>query len=116
MRVFGGNYPTPDGTGIRDYIHVVDLAEGHLAALNFLSKNTGFQAINLGTGEGYSVLKVIQEYEKATLRKIPYEVIEPRSGDVPVSFAAVAKSKAMLGWVAKRSIENMCLTSWKQQD
>lgn len=111
LNVFGNDYPTPDGTGVRDYIHVCDLAEGHLAALNHLT--TGVQIYNLGTGKGYSVLEVVHAFEKANGVTIPIEISPRRDGDVAICFAATDKARAELGWQATRTLENMCKDAWK---
>ncbi|HPJ01624.1 MAG TPA: UDP-glucose 4-epimerase GalE [Candidatus Limiplasma sp.] len=115
LRVFGTDYPTPDGTCIRDYIHVVDLAKGHVAACDYLMEHTGTEAINLGTGIGYSVLDVIRTFETATGIPIPYVTTDRRPGDLPVSFADASKAKRLLGWVAEKSLEDMCRDSWTWQ-
>ena len=115
LRVFGTDYPTPDGTCIRDYIHVVDLAKGHVAACDYLMEHTGTEAINLGTGIGYSVLDVIRTFETATGITIPYVTTDRRPGDLPVSFADASKAKRLLGWAAEKSLEDMCRDSWTWQ-
>ena len=115
LSVFGGDYPTSDGTGVRDYIHVMDLAEGHVAALNFLSQTTGWHAINLGTGKGYSVLEMIAAFEKGSNRKVPYRVIARRAGDVAACFANPKKAAKLLDWTANRTLEEMCASSWRFQ-
>jgi len=115
LRVFGNDYPTPDGTGVRDYIHVVDLAKGHVEALNYVLENTGVQAINLGTGRGYSVLEVICAFEAVTGIKIPYEIVDRRSGDIAECYAKTEKAKALLGWQAQLGIEQMCADAWNFQ-
>ncbi|MCR5040598.1 MAG: UDP-glucose 4-epimerase GalE [Clostridia bacterium] len=115
LRVFGDDYPTPDGTCIRDYIHVVDLAKGHLAALNGCADKPGVHIFNLGTGVGYSVFDVINAFEKANGLKINYVVTGRRDGDLPVCYADATKANEVLGWRAERGIENMCLTSWNWQ-
>ena len=115
LSVFGADYPTPDGTCIRDYIHVVDLAKGHVAACDYLRDHTGVEAINLGTGIGYSVLDVIHAFESATAVKIPHVVAARRPGDLPVSFADPSKAKKLLGWTAEKSLADMCRDSWKWQ-
>lgn len=113
VRVFGGDYPTPDGTGIRDYVHVVDLAEGHLAALDRHHRDPGVHIYNLGTGRGHSVLEVIKTYEEESGRPIPYEIVGRRSGDVAASYAAVDKARRELGWSAGRDVHDMCADSWR---
>ena len=115
LAVFGADWPTPDGTGIRDYIHVVDLARGHVKALEALASNPGVRAYNLGTGRGYSVLEVISAFEKASGRKVPYRIVERRPGDVAVSYADVSRAQKELGWVAKNDLEAMCADTWRWQ-
>ena len=115
LNVFGNDYLTPDGTGVRDYIHVMDLAEGHLAALNFLSNQTGWHAINLGTGRGYSVLEMVKAFEVASGSQVPYRVVSPRTGDVASCYAKVDKAANQLGWQACRSLEDMCNSTWSWQ-
>jgi UDP-glucose 4-epimerase len=116
LRVFGGDYPTPDGTGVRDYIHVVDLARGHLAALDALVKrDTGF-VVNLGTGRGYSVLEVVKAFEQASGRPVPYEIVARRPGDIAECYANAALAKSLLGWEARFGIERMCQDHWRWQE
>lgn len=115
LAIFGGDYPTVDGTGVRDYIHVVDLVQGHLAALNYLSKHTGCHVWNLGTGSGYSVLQIVQAFEKATGLQIPYEIVERRAGDIAECWSYPDKAKAELGWEAKFSLDDMMKHSWNWQ-
>lgn len=115
LSVFGDDYPTADGTGVRDYIHVMDLAEGHVAALDLLSKATGWHAINLGTGKGYSVLEMVNAFEKASGRKVPYRVASRRPGDVAECYAKPEKASAILHWTAKRSLDDMCASTWNFQ-
>lgn len=115
LRVFGNDYPTPDGTGVRDYIHVVDLALGHLRALDKLAGNPGLVAYNLGTGRGYSVLEVVAAFEAAAGRRIPYRIVGRRPGDVAASYADPARARAELGWVAARSLADMCADTWRWQ-
>ncbi|MFP4346447.1 MAG: UDP-glucose 4-epimerase GalE [Anaerolineales bacterium] len=115
LQVFGGDYPTPDGTGIRDYIHVVDLARGHLAALEKLRANPGVVTYNLGTGQGHSVLEVVTAFEEASGQPIPYDVVARRPGDAPVSYADPALAEADLGWKAERSLAEMCADTWRWQ-
>lgn len=112
LRVFGGDYPTKDGTGVRDYIHVVDLARGHVAALGRLSAVEGWEAINLGTGVGYSVLDIVHAYEKASGRTVAYKIVARRAGDTAANWADPAKAEKLLGWKAKFGIEEMCRDSW----
>jgi UDP-glucose 4-epimerase len=115
LSVFGGDYPTPDGTGVRDYIHVVDLARGHLAALSSLDNLEGAVPINLGTGRGYSVLEVVAAFEKASGKAVPYRIIERRPGDVATCYADPLKAQQLLGWSADRGIEAMCVDAWAWQ-
>jgi UDP-glucose 4-epimerase len=115
LKVFGGDYPTPDGTGVRDYIHVLDLAAGHLAALNALSDKGGCHAWNLGTGRGHSVLEVVEAFARASGRTIPYDVVERRPGDVAASYADPARAQADLGWTAKLDLAAMCEDTWRWQ-
>lgn len=115
LSVYGDDYPTPDGTGVRDYIHVVDLARGHVAALRKLRENPGLFVCNLGTGKGYSVLEVIRAYEKACGRAIPYEIAPRRPGDIAEVYADPKKAREELGWVAEYGIEEMCADSWRWQ-
>ncbi|MCJ8009123.1 UDP-glucose 4-epimerase GalE [Lederbergia wuyishanensis] len=115
LTIFGNNYPTKDGTGVRDYIHVVDLAKGHLKALEKVSKSTGVEAYNLGTGKGYSVLEIVEAFEKASKIKIPYKITEPRKGDIAISYADPSKALKELGWIAEKGIEEMCMDSWRWQ-
>ena len=113
VQVYGDDYDTPDGTGVRDYIHVMDLAVGHVAALAYGANHHGFEAVNLGTGHGSSVLEVIHAYEKACGRKIPVEITDRRAGDVAVSYADVSKAKELLGWEASADLQQMCSDSWR---
>ncbi|MCC5890880.1 MAG: UDP-glucose 4-epimerase GalE [Alkalibacterium sp.] len=115
LSVFGSDYDTPDGTGVRDYIHVVDLAKGHIRALESVLKTTGVEAYNLGTGVGYSVLDVVKAFEKANDLEIPYELVDRRPGDIGTSYADVSKAKQELGWEASYGIEEMCRDSWNWQ-
>ncbi len=113
LRVFGDDYPTPDGTGLRDYIHVEDLARGHLAALNAFS--AGVMAVNLGTGRPYSVLEMVSAFERASGQPVPYEVVQRRSGDAAVCFADAQKARRILGWQADLGIDRMCEDAWRWQ-
>jgi UDP-glucose 4-epimerase len=113
LGLFGDDYPTPDGTGVRDYIHVMDLAQGHLAALSFLNGQPGWHAINLGTGRGYSVFEMLHAFEKACGKSIPYEIKPRRPGDVASCYADVQKAWSLLGWRAARGIEEMCESTWR---
>jgi UDP-glucose 4-epimerase len=115
LQVFGNDYQTHDGTGVRDYIHVVDLARGHVAALNFALKNQGAHIVNLGTGVGYSVLDVVNAFEKATGVAVPYEIKPRREGDVTISLANPQKAKDLLGWQAEHNLEDMCRDTWRWQ-
>lgn len=114
LRVFGNDYDTPDGTGVRDYIHVVDLAEGHIAALENINKY-GVEAINLGTGVGYSVLDMIKAFEKASGNKVEYKIEGRRAGDIATCYASPDKAKKELNWEAKRGLEEMCKDLWNFQ-
>lgn len=115
LGVFGDDYDTPDGTGVRDYIHVVDLATGHVAALKAIEKNCGVAIYNLGTGHGYSVLDVVKAFEKANDLKVPYVIKPRRPGDIATCYCNPAKAKAELGWEAQYGIEDMCRDSWNFQ-
>ena len=115
VHVFGNDYPTPDGTGVRDYIHVVDLARGHVAAIKKLEQKPGLFICNLGTGHGYSVLDVIHAFEKACGKKIPYVIDPRRPGDIAECYADPSKAKRELGWEAEYGIEEMCADSWNWQ-
>ncbi|MGN4672839.1 UDP-glucose 4-epimerase GalE [Bacillus cereus group sp. MYBK106-1] len=115
LNIFGNDYPTKDGTGVRDYIHVVDLAKGHVKALEKVIKTKGIEAYNLGTGKGYSVLEMVKAFEKVSGKKIPYKVIGRRPGDVAICFADVSKAKRELGWEAEYGLEEMCVDSWRWQ-
>lgn len=115
LTVYGNDYPTPDGTGIRDYIHVADLARGHLKALNKQSDRRGIDIYNLGTGRGYSVLEMLRAFEKASNRAIPYKIAPRRAGDVASSFADPGKAQRELDWKADRCIEQMCADTWRWQ-
>ena len=112
LTVFGDDYDTPDGTGVRDYIHVVDLALGHLAALNYADSHTGAEAINLGTGHGTSVLEIVRAFEKASGRKVPYRIAARRAGDIATCYADTSKAAKLLGWRAERNIDDMCRDGW----
>ncbi len=115
LNIFGTDYDTHDGTGVRDYIHVVDLAKGHVVAIKYAIEHTGVEAINLGTGKGSSVLEVVHAFEKATGINIPIEYRERRPGDVDSSYASVEKAKDILNWQAEYSLEDMCKHSWNWQ-
>lgn len=113
--VFGDDYDTPDGTGVRDYIHVVDLAKGHVAAINKIKENPGVKVYNLGTGKGYSVLDVIHAFSKACGKEIPYEIKPRRAGDIATCYSDASLAKKELGWEAQYDIDEMCADSWKWQ-
>ena len=115
LNVFGGDYATSDGTGKRDYIHVVDLAKGHLAALNALNRSAEMLTVNLGTGRPYSVLEVVDAFSKASGKIIPYEICPRRAGDLAEYYAEPSVAKMKLGWEAKLGIERMCQDSWRWQ-
>lgn len=115
LSVYGGDYPTPDGTGVRDYIHVVDLALGHLAALKCIDALPGFTAINLGTGHGYSVLEMVRAVAKASGREIPFEIVARRPGDIAACYADAALAQKQLGWKAEHGLDQMCADSWRWQ-
>lgn len=115
LKVFGKDYNTHDGTGVRDYIHVVDLAKGHLKALEMVTSTTGIDAFNLGTGIGYSVLDLIKNYENTTSQKIPYNLTHRRPGDIDKCYADVNKANKKLGWKATKNLEEMCKDSWRWQ-
>jgi UDP-glucose 4-epimerase len=115
LRIFGSDYDTPDGTGIRDYIHVLDLAEGHVAALRRLLDEPGLLTLNLGTGRGHSVLEVVDAYQRASGRPIPYEVVPRRPGDVAACYADPSLARRLLGWRARRDLAAMCGDSWRWQ-
>ncbi|NLJ41701.1 MAG: UDP-glucose 4-epimerase GalE [Clostridiales bacterium] len=115
LRVFGDDYPTPDGTGVRDYIHVVDLVLGHLKALDKLQTNPGVVIYNLGTGQGYSVLEMVDAFSKVVGKPIPYKVTDRRQGDIPTCFADPTKAKKELSWTATMGLTQMCEDSWRWQ-
>jgi UDP-glucose 4-epimerase len=115
LSVYGGDYPTPDGTGVRDFVHVVDLAAGHVAALDRKAGEPGTHVYNLGTGRGHSVLEVVKSYAEASGRPIPYEIVDRRPGDVASSWADVSKAREELGWEADLDLAAMCSDSWKWQ-
>jgi UDP-glucose 4-epimerase len=117
LRVFGNDYPTIDGTGVRDYIHVLDLAEGHVKALDYLDRAGAAREItvNLGTGRGYSVLELVRAFEKANGIRIPYTLVDRRPGDIATCYANAAEAERLLGWKARRGIEDMCRDSWRWQ-
>jgi UDP-glucose 4-epimerase len=115
LSVFGHDYPTPDGTGVRDYIHVQDLAAGHVAAVRALLASPESFTVNLGTGRGYSVLEVVRAFEQASGRKVPYQLVDRRPGDVAQCYADASLAKQLLGWEAQRSLEDMCADAWRWQ-
>ncbi len=115
LKVFGNDYNTHDGTGVRDYIHVSDLADGHAAAIDFAMSRNGCEAINLGTGTGYSVLDIVSAFERVNGVKVPYVIAPRRPGDVDAVYASPDKARRLLGWQAKRSLEDMCRDSWRWQ-
>jgi len=115
LMVYGDDYDTPDGTGVRDYIHVVDLAEGHVAALRRLFDAAGGFIVNLGTGRGHSVLELVQAYERASGRSVPYDIAGRRAGDVAACYADPALAQTMLGWQARHDLDRMCADSWRWQ-
>ena len=115
LQVFGGDWPTADGTGVRDYIHVVDLAEGHVAALDHLARGGDSLTVNLGTGRGHSVLEVVRAFEAACGRRVPYEIVGRRAGDVAACWADPALAGRRLGWHATRDLAAMCRDAWRWQ-
>ena len=115
VHVFGNDYPTPDGTGVRDYIHVMDLARGHVSAIAYMAAHTGESIFNLGTGRGYSVLEMVHAFEAANHVHVPYRIAPRRAGDLPTVYACPDKSARILGWRADYSLEDMCRDSWRWQ-
>ena len=115
LTIFGDDYDTPDGTCLRDYIHIMDLAEGHLKAVEFCVENKGTEIINLGTGQPYSVLDIVKTFEKVNNIQVPYEIGPRRGGDLPAVYADVSKAEKVLGWKAKRTLADMCRDSWNWQ-
>lgn len=115
VNVFGDDYPTPDGTGVRDYLHVMDLAEGHIAALEYLRGHSGIQALNLGTGRGVSVLEMISAFEATCSRPVPHRIVARRAGDSAAVWADPSLAQRTLGWRTRRSLEEMCADSWRWQ-
>jgi UDP-glucose 4-epimerase len=115
LQVFGNDYPTPDGTGVRDYLHVVDLAQGHVAALQWLLGGGDALTVNLGTGQGSSVLEVVNAYAQASGREIPYRVAPRRPGDVAACWANTSRAREVLGWRAQKGLREMCGDSWRWQ-
>lgn len=116
LSVYGNDYATPDGTGVRDYIHVVDLALGHLKALDYLDLHPGLHVYNLGTGQGYSVLEIIRAFEQASARTVPYRIVGRRPGDIASCYANAGKALQELGWKAERGLEEMCTDAWRWQN
>lgn len=115
LTVFGDDYDTPDGTGVRDYIHVMDLADGHVEAVKYNETHTGVEAVNLGTGKGFSVLEVINTFETVNNVKVAYKIAERRPGDIASCYADVEKAKRLFGWETKKTLEDMCRDSWNWQ-
>ncbi len=115
LSVFGDDYDTPDGTGVRDYIHVVDLAKGHLKALDYVKEHQGVEAINLGTGNGYSVLDMVRNFEQVNGVKVPYEIVGRRPGDIATCYSDPSKAHRLLGWKTELGLEDMCRDSWHWQ-
>lgn len=115
LSVYGGDYPTRDGTGLRDYIHVMDLAEGHLAALDYINRQPGLLTVNLGTGRSVSVLELVAAFEQASGRKVPYRIVERRPGDVAECWADPTLAQQLLGWKAQHDLDRMCADSWRWQ-
>ena len=115
LSVFGNDYDTPDGTGVRDYIHVVDLARGHVAAIEYMQTHRGESVFNLGTGTGYSVLDMVKAFERVTGKHIPYEITARRPGDVATVYASPDRSAEMLGWRAEHDLDDMCRDTWAWQ-
>lgn len=115
LSVFGNDYDTPDGTGVRDYIHVVDLARGHVCAVNYALKTTGIEAVNLGTGTGYSVLDLVNTFQKVNDVPVPYAIVDRRPGDIGTCYSNPAKAKELLGWEAEYGLEDMCRDAWRWQ-
>lgn len=115
LRVFGNDYPTPDGTGVRDFIHVADLAAGHMNALSKLAENPGIVTYNLGTGRGYSVLEMIAAFERVSGKRIPYRIMDRRPGDVASSYADPSRAEREMGWIARRFLDDICRDAWRWQ-
>lgn len=115
LKIYGGDYNTPDGTGVRDYIHVVDLADGHLAALNYLVKQEGLLTVNLGTGSGHSVLEMVRAFERVSGKRVPYQIVERRAGDIAQCVADVSKARSLLGWQTRLGLDEMCRDLWHWQ-
>ena len=115
LSVFGGDYPTVDGTGVRDYIHVMDLAQGHIAALKFLAREGGLINVNLGTGCGVSVLQMVKAFERVSGKSVPYQIVARRAGDIAECWADSSLAREMFGWSAQRTLEEMCVDTWRWQ-
>jgi UDP-glucose 4-epimerase len=115
LSVFGNDYDTPDGTGVRDYIHVVDLARGHVAAVEYVTTHQGCEVFNLGTGTGYSVLDMVNAFVEVNQVAVPYEIVARRPGDIATCYADPAKSAEGLGWKAEKNLQDMCRDSWNWQ-
>jgi UDP-glucose 4-epimerase len=115
LRVFGGDWPTLDGTGVRDYIHVMDLAEGHVAALDYLLKNDGLFTVNLGSGQGYSVLQMLDALGRASNQTLAHEIVARRAGDIAECWADPAAAQALLGWQTRRNLDDICADAWRWQ-
>ena len=115
LNVFGDDYDTPDGTGVRDYIHVVDLAKAHVKAIDYSLDHKGTEVFNIGTGIGYSVLDMVKAFEKANDIKVPYEIVDRRPGDIATCYADSTKAADMLGWKAEKNLEDMCRDTWNWQ-
>ena len=115
LSVFGNDYDTPDGTGVRDYIHVVDLAKGHVLACDYACTHTGSEIINLGTGHGYSVLDLVNTFKRVNNVDVPYVIAPRRPGDIAANYADPSKAKALLGWSAEKNLEDMCRDTWRFQ-
>ena len=116
LQVFGDDYSTPDGTGVRDYIHVMDLAEGHISALRYCKNNSGLLTVNLGTGQGYSVIEVVEAYQRASGRRVPIEITGRRPGDIAQCWADPSLAKKVLGWSTRSSLDDMCIDAWRWQN
>jgi len=115
LSVFGNDYDTPDGTGVRDYIHVVDLAKGHVAAVDYVLRNRGCEVFNLGTGNGYSVLDMVNTFARVNAVEVPYVITDRRPGDIATCYADPTKSRKLLGWAAERNLADMCRDAWSWQ-
>lgn len=115
LKVYGNDYDTIDGTGVRDYIHEIDLAEGHLNALHYINDTNGIHVFNIGTGNGYSVLEMLKAFEMACDKTIPYQIAPRRPGDIATCYADVTKANEILHWEAQRDIQQMCLDHWNFQ-